>query len=79
MKKIFALVSAAVLAIGLSAGAMAGNPDGDSADQGHNNADNTNAHGGNPNKGSGNNSGNGAGAANAHGQNPNANENANKD
>ena len=76
MKKIFALLSATVLAIGLSAGAMAGNPGGDSADKGHNNADNTSAHGGNPNKGGG---GNGTGAANAHGQNPNANDNADKD
>jgi len=63
MKKLFAIISTAVLAIGLSAGAMAG-PPGDAHDQGNSGP---NAHGGNangngnggdnPNKGPGNNSG----------------------
>ena len=56
MKKFFAIVAAAVLAIGMSMSAMAGPPaDGDhTADQGNSAG---NAHGQNPNKGKGNNSG----------------------
>jgi len=60
MKKLFAIISTAVLAIGLSAGAMAG-PPGDAHDQGNSGP---NAHGGNAGNANGNGNGNG-------GDNPN--------
>ena len=53
MKKFFAIVAAAVLAIGMSAGVMANDPGGTNAGNDHSEG-NGNAHGGNPNAKGGN-------------------------